>query len=70
MEKDRQNLQTFVSFLYVLMRGMSAKHSSEIKLKPRGDEDNTYDGEINDKVSDYTKLVQNRLKCLSHFVRF
>ena len=66
--KDRQSLPTFVSFVYVSMGGMSGKHSA--KLKPHGDEDNTYNGEINVKVSDFTKLVQNHLKCPSHSVRF
>ena len=67
-KKDRQSLPTFVSFVYVSMGGMSGKHSAE--LKRRGDEDNTGDGEINVKVSDFTKQVQNHLKWLSHSVRF
>ena len=66
--KDCQSLPTFVSFVHVSMEGMSGKHSAE--LKPRGDEDNTEDGEINVKVSDFTKLVQNHLKWLSHSVCF
>ena len=66
--KDRQSLPTFVSFMYVSMGGMLGKHSAE--LKPHGDEDNTYGGEINVKVSDFTKLVQNHLKWLAHSVRF
>ena len=37
------------------MGGMSGKNSAE--LKPRGDKDNTYDGEINVKGSDFTKIV-------------
>ena len=45
--KDHQSLPTFVSSVYVLMGGMSGKHSAE--LKTHGDEDNTYDGEINIK---------------------
>ena len=36
------------------MGGMSGKHSAE--LKTLGDENNTFDGEINAKVSDFTKL--------------
>ena len=36
------------------------------ELKPRGVEDNTYNGEINVKVSDFTKLMENHLKWLSH----
>ena len=37
---------------------------------PHGDEDNTYDAEINVSVSDFSKLVQNHLKWLSQSVRF
>ena len=46
------------------------RESTLRSYKPRGDEDNTEDGEINVKVSDFTKLVQNHLKWLSHSVRF
>ena len=65
--KDRPSLPTFISFVYVSMGGMSGKHSAE--LKPCGGEDNTYSGEINVKVSGFTKLVQNHLKRLLHSVR-
>ena len=66
--KDSQSLSTFVSFVYVSMGGMLGKHS--VELKPRGDEDNTYHGEINARVSDFTKLVHNHLKWLPHSGRF
>ena len=36
--------------------------------KPSGEEKNTYDGEINAKVSDSAKRMQNHLKWLSHNV--
>ena len=56
--------------MYVSMGGMSGKLKHFAELKTREDEDNTYGGEINVKVSDFTKLVQNHLKWLAHSVRF
>ena len=46
------------------------RESTLRSYKPRGEEGSTYNGEINVKVSDFTKLVENHLKWLSHSVRF
>ena len=66
--KDRQ-FADFCLFC-VCFNGRSVGKALCGAKKPRGDEDNTYDGEINVKVSDFTKLVQNHLKWLSHSVLF
>ena len=69
-KNDGPSLPTFVSFVYVSMRGMLGKHSAGKKKTPRRRGQHLHDGEINVKESDFTKLVQNHLKWLSHSVRF
>ena len=62
----------FVDFrlVCVCFNGRNVRKALCGAKKPRGDEDNTYSGEINVKVSDFTKLVQNHLKWLAHSVCF